>query len=163
MRYAGIIKNDVVNGKDVSVSFWCQGCPHHCNGCHNPETWDFNGGLFSGKETLIENIISAIGENGIQRNLSILGGEPLCKENKEFVVELIKKVKKNFPDIKIYVWTGYQFKDIDADILKYIDVIIDGKFILEQKDITLPLRGSRNQNIIDVQKTIEVGDIVCLS
>lgn len=150
MRYAGMIKNDVVNGQDVCVSVWVQGCPHRCTDCHNPETWDFNGGTFIGKETLIKDTIEAIGKNGIQRNLSILGGEPLCDENKAFTLELMRQVKKTFPTIKIYVWTGYLIEELDINELKDIDFLIDGKYMEEYRDVSLNLRGSKNQRIIDI-------------
>lgn len=81
VRYANINKNDLINGEGVSVSFWTQGCPHHCKGCHNPETWNFQGGLEAPPMQILEEILDAIVANGIQRNFSVLGGEPLCVEN----------------------------------------------------------------------------------
>ena len=108
MRYAGIIENDVVNGGEgVAVSLFMQGCPHHCDGCFNPETWDFDGGKEIDEQKLINKVMSAINKNGIIRNLSILGGEPLCAENIDFVMKLIDKVKTEFVGIKVWVWTGY--------------------------------------------------------
>lgn len=146
-RYNAIVTNDVVNGKGVCVSFFIQGCPHHCKGCFNPETWDFNGGKPYTKGVK-EEIIKAIKANGIQRNFSILGGEPLAPENLEMTTDVIRSVRAAYPKIKIYLWTGYSFKDISSlKILKDIDVIIDGNFIEELKDLNLKLRGSSNQNI----------------
>lgn len=154
MQYADLKKNDIVNGTNVCVSFWTQGCPHHCPYCHNPETWDFKGGKEFTIETLQE-IIKALTANGIQRNFSILGGEPLCEENLFLTNLVITEVRKNYPDILIYLWTGYIYEDLLEDsnpylknILNNIDVLIDGPFIQEQKDITLPYRGSKNQRII---------------
>lgn len=104
IRLAGLNKNDVVNGEGVSVSLFLQGCHFHCPGCHNPEAWDPNGGKAYVEDELIQEIISAIGDNGIQRNLSILGGEPLDTEGKiEFVKQLIYKVKEKYPNIKIVI------------------------------------------------------------
>lgn len=152
-KYAGIIKNDVVNGEGVCVSFFVQGCPHHCPGCFNPETWDFDRGLplpanYKGL------ILSALVENGVERNFSMLGGEPLCKENQELTLDIITTVRNAFPHIKIYLWTGYYLSSllnsnntVVNSILEKIDVLIDGPFEIEKKDLTLKLRGSSNQSI----------------
>lgn len=154
MRYADLKKNDIVNGENVCVSFWTQGCPHKCNGCHNPETWSFSGGKEFTVGTLHE-IIEAINANNIQRNFSILGGEPLCEENLFLTNLVISEVHKYYPDIIIYLWTGYNYEDLLEDsnpylknILNHVNVLIDGPFIQEQRDITLHLRGSKNQRII---------------
>lgn len=154
MKYAGIIYDDFVNGENVCVSLWMQGCHFHCKGCHNQQTWDFNGG-YEMPENFESDILKAISKNGIQRNFSLLGGEPLCPENRAFVCNLIKKVRETYPTIKIFVWTGYELEELRAEndkaineILENINVLITGRFILEQRDITLPLRGSRNQKIL---------------
>lgn len=150
MKYAGIIRNDFVNGKGVSVSFFAQGCPHRCEGCFNPSTWDFNGGLDATEEEIITLILKAIPANGIMRNLSILGGEPLCKENIHFVQKLISEVKLAYPSIKVYLWTGYEYNKLSwaqLEAIEQVDVLIDGKYDKNKRDVTLPLRGSRNQNI----------------
>ena len=155
MRYSGLIKNDVVNGEGVCVSFWTQGCPHKCPDCFNPETWDYNGGMDIPKD-IEEQILNAIPANGIQRNFSILGGEPLCPENQIITERLCFIVKKTFPTIKIFIWTGYEFEDVKKlsstdflvnSILKKSDVIISGPYIQEKRDLTLKLRGSSNQQI----------------
>ena len=154
MRYAGLIENDIVDSDDgICVSLWMQGCPHHCKGCHNPETWNFNGGIEIDREKLLENVISSLTQNGIKRNFSVLGGEPLASENLGDAAYIISKVRESFPDIKIYLWTGYVIEELNKknifikQILKNIDVLIDGPFILEKKDLTLKLRGSTNQRI----------------
>ena len=159
VRYAGLDKNDILNGEGFCVSFWTQGCPHRCKGCHNPETWDFNNGIEIEYSQLINDIIQSISANGIIRNFSILGGEPFCKENLELVNRIIKDVRKKYPKIKIYCWTGYTYEDLIKDneakqILNQIDVLIDGLFILEQRDITLKLKGSLNQRVIDIKNTL---------
>ena len=156
MRIAGIKYNDIVDGIGICVSLWTQGCPFHCKNCHNPQTWDFNGGYEV--TDLKGTIVKAISANGVIRNFSILGGEPLCPENVEAVKEIISTVRiayNNYP-IKIFVWTGYileqlqkrRKKEADLDyILSNIDYLIDGPFIEEERDITLWLRGSSNQSV----------------
>ena len=152
MRYAGIIKNDFSAAPGVSVTFYTQGCPHHCFGCHNPETWDFEGGKEFTPE-VIDEILEALTANNIMRSLAIQGGEPLCVENEFLTLLIVKAVKEKFPDIKIYIWTGYYFNSLPntpyiKQILELTDCLIDGPYIEEERDITLPMRGSRNQNII---------------
>lgn len=148
MKYAKIIKDDMINGEGVCTSFWTQGCPHRCPGCHNPETWSFCGGYEARPKVLIAKVLNAIGANGIQRNLSILGGEPLCKENVDFVCKLAAAAKKKYSNIKIYVWTGYLLENLKPEWLENIDVLIDGKFEIDKRDITLKLRGSSNQRVL---------------
>jgi anaerobic ribonucleoside-triphosphate reductase activating protein len=153
MKISGIIKNDVVNGIGVCVSLFVQGCPHHCKGCFNPQTWSFSGGKEI--ENLTKTIIEAINANGVMRNFSILGGEPLCPENIPLVKNIIQEVRKKYPNIKIFLWTGYTLNQLDIKnnkdlkyILLNINYLIDGPFIEEQKDYSLWLRGSRNQRIL---------------
>lgn len=153
-KYAGLNTNDFANGQGVCVSYFTQGCPHHCQGCFNPETWDFQGGI-DRPDDIRGQIIKAICANGITRNFSVLGGEPLCDENLEDVENIIIGVRTAFPNIKIFVWTGYTLEQLIIknnehinNILKYIDVLIDGPFIESQKDLTLELRGSKNQRIL---------------
>ena len=135
MRYAGIIKNDFSAAPGTSVTFFTQGCPHRCEGCHNPETWDFEGGEEITSDTISE-VIEAITANGLHRNLCIMGGEPLCQENLFLTNLVIKSVKEKLHGTKIYLWTGYTLsellnkKNIDImNILKEIDVLIDGFYI----------------------------------
>lgn len=152
MRIADIKYNDIVDGEGVCLSVWTQGCPHRCPGCHNPETWDFNGGYEIDKDKVIEDILKNINVNGIQRNLSILGGEPLCDANINFTVKLLAKAKEKYPTIKTFVWTGYTIDELKNMypllILRNVDILIEGRYIQEQRDITLELRGSRNQKIL---------------
>lgn len=153
-KYAGLITNDFANGTGTCVSFWTQGCPHRCTECHNPETWDFDGG----KELPADirgQIIKAICANNIIRNFSVLGGEPLCEQNLNEVDKIITSVRIAYPQIKIFVWTGYILEDLIQQndtrinhILSQIDVLIDGPFIEKERDITLELRGSKNQRIL---------------
>ena len=153
-RYAGLNTNDFANGRGTCVSFFVQGCPHHCPGCFNPETWDFDGG----KELPVDirgQIIKAICANGITRNFSVLGGEPLCPQNRDGVNNIITGIRAAFPHITIFLWTGYTLEELQAEnndsinnILNNIDVLIDGRYKEEEKDLTLELRGSRNQRIL---------------
>lgn len=162
IRIAGINENDFINGEGVSVSLFLQGCPFRCKNCQNPETWSSDGGNAWHEDKLIETIISLIQSNGIQRNLSILGGEPLdTDDKKEFIKQLIYKVKDKYPNIKIVLWTGYKYEELkDKNELKYIfnniDYLIDGQYIDEERDITLKWRGSRNQRIINIKTGEEV-------
>lgn len=152
MKYATIENNDYINGEGVCVSFWVQGCPHRCEGCHNPEAWDFEGGQELPNDYK-GNIIKAISANGIHRNFSVLGGEPLCPENIHLVCGIINSVRAAYPNIKIFLWTGYNLEDIIEqptvkEILEKIDILIDGPFIQEQRDISLKMRGSKNQRLL---------------
>lgn len=151
MRYASILPNDVTNGEGICVSLFTQGCPHHCKGCFNPETWNFDEGKpYTNKE--IDTIIKLINKNEIQRNFCILGGEPFISQNLNMLFHTVKKIRETYPTIKIFLWTGYTFDYLQQNelmklILNQIDVLIDGPFIEEEKDLSLRLRGSRNQHI----------------
>jgi anaerobic ribonucleoside-triphosphate reductase activating protein len=158
MKYSGIIFNDISAAPGLCVTLFTQGCPHRCPGCHNPETWDFNGGKEFTEETM-EEIIKGLKAQGIKRNYCVMGGEPLCDENAYFTFTTIWRVKYDLPDTLVYVWTGYTFDELlksdniyVKEILKYADFIIDGPYIESERDITLDMRGSRNQKIIDLRK-----------
>lgn len=153
-RYAKIMTNDIVDGTDVCVSLWMQGCPIKCQGCHNSSIWDFNGG-YEIPTDIRGHIIKAICANGIIRNFSVLGGEPLCQENVKDVDDIISGVRIAYPEIKIFLWTGYTLEQLKEqknkhidNILSNIDVLIDGPYIESLRDITLELRGSANQRIL---------------
>lgn len=163
MRIAGLIKNDVVNGYDVCVSVWTQGCPFRCKECHNPQTWDFEGGENVDEADFIEEVCNLIIKNDIQRNLSILGGEPLCEQNLPFVNRLVRTVKAAFPTIMVFIWTGYIWEELNIEQMGCVvkaDVLIDGRYDLNKRDITLPYRGSNNQRVIGIQKTLKTKEIV---
>ena len=158
MRYAGINKNDFAAAPGVSVTFFTQGCHARCKGCHNPETWDFNGGKEFTPQVLDE-IVEALSANGIERNLAIMGGEPLCEENQFLTLLVISHVREKLPGVKIYLWTGYIYENLLKNeaphlqkILSEVDVLIDGPYIESLRDITLPMRGSSNQRIINLTK-----------
>lgn len=164
MRYAQIDECECCNGNDIGVSLFTQGCPIKCPGCHNDSIWDFNGGTEFTEET-IDTIIELIKKPYIKR-LSILGGEPLEPENYYMLKKLLETVIMVKPNIKIWIWTGYTWynlllklkyefgKRLLWDILKTCNVLIDGPFIQEKKDITLKWRGSSNQNVIDMEQSI---------
>lgn len=152
-RYSAIILNDVVNGRGVCVSFFVQGCPHHCPGCFNEETWDFHGGIPYSPEVKWE-IIKLISANNITRNFSVLGGEPMASQNIDMTWEVIDAVRHAYPHIEITLWTGYTYEELMVqpgenvlNVLNNIDILVDGPFIQEEKDLSLRLRGSRNQRI----------------
>ena len=154
MRYAGLNKNDFSAAPGVCVTFYTQGCPHKCAGCHNPETWDFMGGMeFTTK--VLNDIISALTANNIKRSLCIMGGEPLCQENQFLTLLILTEIKNRLPETKVYIWTGYTIEELNEmttgkihQILEMTDCLIDGPYIQEQRDITLPMRGSTNQRIL---------------
>ena len=148
MRIAAIQYNDTTNGEGVCVSLWTQGCPHRCKGCHNPETWDFQGGKEIGRQELLKDILNHINANDVLRNFSILGGEPLAPQNIEDTLYIINRVKEKFPNIRVFLWTGYLLEQLPINRLQNIDIIIDGQFELENRDITLKWRGSPNQRIL---------------
>ena len=155
MRYSGIIENDVVNTENgFALSFFTQGCNHEpkCEGCFNPETWDKNGGTEKDDDELIKEIIDKLHKNNINRNLSILGGEPLAPYNFSFIVRLMKETKEKYPETKIYLWTGYIFDTLAPStkmiLSQYCDVIIEGPFKIKERDLNLKLRGSRNQRVL---------------
>ena len=159
MRYAGINYNDMCAAPGVSVTLFTQGCPHHCEGCHNPETWDFNGGKEFTSE-ILNNIVAGLTKNGIKRSFCIMGGEPLCEQNTLLTLMTIQYVKQRLPEVKIYLWTGYYYEELlkSSDpkislILKEVDVLIDGPFVNSLRDITLKMRGSSNQNIINLKES----------
>ena len=164
MYYADIKKADIANGLGVRVSVFVSGCTHHCKNCFNSEAWDFNYGK-EFTEDEIDRVIKEL-DHPYVSGLSLLGGEPLEHVNQQGLLPLLKKVKEKFPEKNIWCYSGYTFEtDImdkmyknwseTPEILSYIDVLVDGKFEEEKKDITLRFRGSSNQRIIDVKKSLK--------
>ena len=162
MYYGRIKKTDIANGPGVRVSLFVSGCRNHCKGCFQPETWSFNYGQeYDGVNTVNE-IIEALSPEYIS-GLSILGGDPIERENISEVVTLCYLVKRLYPDKTIWLYTGYNYEDIAEmypNILEVIDVMVDGPFVEELKDISLVFRGSSNQRIIDVPESIRSGRVV---
>lgn len=175
MRFASMRNLDISNGEGVGVSLFVQGCDRHCFNCFNPDTWDFNGGKEWTEETK-NKFIKLIDRPYINR-ISVLGGEPLAKQNLDEVLSLIKEIRISFPEKTIWLYTGYKFEDLingiyyplDSEwedkilrqsIVKLCDVLIDGEYIDEQRDITLKWRGSSNQRVIDVKQSLTQDKVV---
>ena len=158
-RYITIKDFDMNQGDGINVSLWMQGCEHKCEGCYSPHTWDFNSGHIFTANT-IDFIIDLLSKDGIHKNLSILGGETLSPNKIGPLTELEKKKKKELPDTKIFLWTGYTWDCVkQLNLVKHLDVIVDGRY---EKDQHNPSRykGSSNQRVIDVQKSLATGEIV---
>lgn len=164
MKIAGIIKNDFSAAPGVCLSVFVQGCPIKCKGCHNPEAQDPRSGRpFTEQE--LENILHSLKANNVDRDFCIMGGEPLWDNNIVLTELLVRTVKEKYPDTKVYIWTGYLYEDlINKDyaplneVLSEADYLIDGPFIEAERDITLKMRGSRNQRIIDLKTGVDVTD-----
>lgn len=169
MNYADIKQYDVANGPGVRISLFVSGCTHHCEGCFNQVAWDFNYGSPFTEET-VELILSYLKPEFIA-GLTLLGGEPFEPQNQKALLPLIRRVRKAYPEKNIWCYTGYDFeKDLlgnmgktcpeTMEILKNIDVLVDGKFILEKKDLGLRFRGSSNQRLIKVAESLDKNQIV---
>lgn len=168
MNYAAIKKHDIANGPGVRVSLFVSGCTHHCDGCFNPETWDFHYGSPYTQETE-EELLEALAPDYI-RGLSLLGGEPMEPENQPVLLELVRQVKQAYPEKNIWCFSGYLYDDLAAGkigdgavtraLLSLVDVLVDGEFILARKKLQLRFRGSENQRLIDLRKTEQAGHVV---
>lgn len=162
MRYNKIRKMDISNGPGIRVSIFMQGCSFHCKDCFNNETWDFKAGKEFNDE-VINKVLDLASLPHIV-GLSILGGEPMHPNNREGTIKLAKAFKKRYPDKDIWVWSGYLFDELkDIEGLSYIDTLVDGRFVLEQANPTLKFRGSSNQRVIDVKKSLKAGNAVLRS
>lgn len=161
MNYAEINKVDIANGPGCRVSVFVQGCDFHCKNCFNQNAWDFNGGVVFNDNT-IQKILSLCRYEYIN-GLSILGGEPLHPKNIDGILQLMKAFKERFPDKNIWLWTGFKYEDITRkEIFNYIDVLVDGQYVDELRDLTLKFRGSSNQRIINIPETIKQNKIILL-
>lgn len=159
MRYHNITHDDMLNGDGLRVVLWVAGCSHRCKDCQNPITWDPNGGIEFGQKE-IEEIFNYMSQDYIS-GITYSGGDPLYIDNREDITNLAKVLRDRFPDKTQWLYTGYWYDDVkDLEIMKYIDVIVDGPFINTLKDNTLHWKGSSNQRVIDVQKSRELGTIV---
>lgn len=161
MNYAAIKTTDVANGTGVRVSLFVSGCRRHCKGCFNSETWDFNFGNFFDDKAMQE-ILTALDHDYIE-GFSLLGGEPFEPENREEVKRILNEVRGRFSNKTIWCYTGNRYENLidDArDIIELLDVLIDGEFVEEKKNLRLKFRGSENQRIIDVKKSLESGCVV---
>lgn len=169
MNYAAIKNCDIANGPGVRVSLFVSGCTHHCKGCFNADTWDFNYGQPFTQDT-VDEILKMLAPSHV-KGLTILGGEPFEPQNQPAVLELLRKIKQTLPDKSIWAFSGYLFDkdilsgrlgtwEITKEYLSYLDVLVDGPFILEKKDLSLRFRGSSNQRLIDVQASLENNAVV---
>lgn len=159
MRYNKIRKMDIADGPGVRVSIFLQGCTFKCPGCFNPETHDFNGGKEFTAETL-QQLLTLCSADYI-KGLSILGGEPLHPQNIAGTIEIAKAFKQKFPDKTIWLWSGYLYETVvDKTIFDYIDVMVDGQFKQNLASPMLKYRGSSNQRVIDVKRTLQAGKVI---
>lgn len=169
MHYAGIKKYDIANGEGIRVSLFVSGCPHHCKSCFNPEAWDYNYGKeFTEKEE--DEIIDFLANDFVD-GLTLLGGEPMWPDNQKQILPLLRKIKEKYPNKSIWCYTGYLFdkeimdkmykeNDFTRELLSYIDVLVDGRFVESLLNRSLYFRGSSNQRIIDVRKSIKGKKVV---
>lgn len=167
-NYAKINKCDIANGPGVRVSVFFSGCEHYCKGCFNAEAWDFKCGKPFTDDTIIE-IINSMKPSYI-KGITVLGGEPMHPKNVYSLLDLLKSVKEKYPEKSIWVYTGYTYEELarmDSNVyifvLGLIDVLVDGRFEEELKDITLRFRGSSNQRLIDMKSTLDKGEIILWS
>lgn len=161
MNYHNIDHCDMLNGEGIRVSLWCSGCSLHCKGCQNPQTWDFGSGIPFDTNALNE-LYEALDKPYIQ-GLTLSGGNPM--DNIPEVLHICRTVKEKFPNKDIWLYSGYTLEELQQSqaamcVLEYVDVLVDGPYIEEQRNILLPWRGSANQRVIDVQKTICQGKVV---
>ena len=169
LNYANIKDFDIANGPGVRISLFVSGCTHHCKGCFNREAWDFDYGQLFTQET-VDEIIQMMKPAYI-KGLTLLGGEPFEPQNQGPIVELLRRVKKEYPQKSIWAFSGYLFDkdilsgrlgdwEITKEYLSYLDVLVDGPFVEEKKDLMLRFRGSSNQRLIDVPKSLASGCVV---
>ena len=169
MNYGAIKYCDIANGIGIRTVLFVSGCTHHCKGCFNEVAWDFNYGQPFTQQT-IQELLEMLKPPHV-KGITILGGEPFEPENQPAVLELLQQVKESYPNKSIWVFSGYLLDrdilsgrlgpwEITREYLNYIDVLVDGPFVLEKKDLTLRFRGSSNQRIIDVPATLSKGEIV---
>lgn len=155
LNLAGIQTDSIVDGPGIRTTFFCQGCPHHCEGCHNPETWSFSGGTPMDTETMV----SIVASNPLCKGVTFSGGEPFAQA--EGFLELAKALKAKGYEVASY--SGYTFEALlsgtpaQRELLKWVDVLIDGPFIQAEKSLELAFRGSTNQRILDVSKSLQAG------
>lgn len=159
MRYHNITKDDMLNGAGLRVVLWVSGCEHNCKECHNPVTWDINGGLpfdEAAKEELFAEL-----EKPYISGVTLSGGDPLHPRNREDIGKLVDEICDKFPNKTIWLYTGYDWEVIrNLPLIRKLDVVVDGEFVVAKKDVKLHWKGSSNQRVIDVQKSLLIGDVV---
>ena len=161
VKLAGIVPDSIVDGPGLRTTLFAQGCPHHCPGCHNPETWSFDGGT----EATTDLILGIVRFNPLSRGVTFSGGEPFAQA--EGFAEIAKALHEGGYEVASY--TGYTFEallsgtEAQKELLRHLDILIDGPFLLAEKSLEVPFRGSRNQRIIDVPKSLASGEAVCVT
>lgn len=177
MNYHNITHDDMLNGSGLRVVLWCSGCEHHCNNCQNPQTWDFDSGISFDKNAK-EEIFNAL-KKGYISGITLSGGDPLACNNLTCILDLVNEIRVLFPNKSIWIYSGYIFESImypvitddfnikrdeiikaRRNILKQCDVLVDGRYIDSQRDITLKWRGSRNQRVIDLKESFKQKQVV---
>ncbi len=170
MRYGAIKKRDIANGPGVRVVLFVSGCTHHCKGCFQPQTWDFNYGEEYTAETEQE-LIDALVPDFID-GLTLLGGEPFEPENQKELITLLRRLRKELPQKTVWAFSGYTFEELTGktesrarcevtdEMLSLVDVLVDGEFQLDKRNISLQFRGSENQRLIDLPQTFQNGEII---
>ena len=157
MRIAGLMKNDMIDGEGFCVSVWMQGCPHHCKGCQNPITWDVNGGVLfddAAKQEIFEQL-----DKPYISGITFSGGDPLHSANRMDVRALMAEIREKYPDKTIWLYTGDVWENVmHYPMMRYVDVLVDGEFMIEKRDVKLMWKGSSNQRVIDVQKSLRQTD-----
>ena len=157
LRVAGILNESIVDGPGIRAVVFFQGCPRHCEGCHNPSTLSFEGGTEYTPEDLAQDVIKRL--TPLHRGITLSGGDPLAQA--DGVLEFLQAIKKLKPGLNVWCYTGYVYNDVkNLPVLKEINVLVDGPFILAQRDLDFPYRGSRNQRLIDVPASLEKGEAV---
>ncbi len=160
MQYHNITTDDMLNGEGLRVVLWVAGCSHACPGCQNPVTWDPEGGLefdTDAKRELFDQL-----KHSYINGITYSGGDPLYVGNREAIAELAEEIRVKYPEKTQWLYTGYQWDDIKEEkVIPFLDVVVDGRYIEAERDTQLSWRGSRNQKVIDVQKSLEAGEVVC--
>ncbi len=157
LRIAGIVNESIVDGEGYRLAVFTQGCPHHCKGCHNPQTWDMNGGEMVDEQQIID----ALGKNPLLQGVTFSGGEPFMQPE---ALAVIAKAAHDM-GLDVWSWTGFKYEDLLADekrrgLLKNVDILVDGPFVLEKRNLGLMFRGSENQRVIDVRASMARGEVV---
>lgn len=159
MNYHNITHNDMLNGDGIRVVLWVSGCNHGCKNCQNPQTWDERNGIVF-DDYAFKEVLDQLSKDYVS-GLTLSGGDPLYPGNRDDVYFIVQSVKQLFPTKTIWLYTGYSYEEVkDLNIMHFVDVLVDGPFIEAQKDLALKWRGSSNQRVIDVQKSMKENNVV---
>lgn len=159
MRYHNITKIDLKNGEGIRTVLWLAGCTHHCKGCQNPITWDPEGGL-EFDQTAKDELFGELAKDYVS-GITLSGGDPMFERSRKAVLELVKEIKEKFPDKTVWMYTGDLYESVKAEpVMEFVDILVDGEYVEELRDTSLPWVGSSNQRVIDVKKSRESGEVV---